>query len=60
MFIYAHRLLVSGPQTAFRLTHARGEVSVICNLITRLSPIQKSDMKKEKGKGSEDLRLIDC
>ena len=28
-------VLVSGPQTAFRLTHARGEVSVICNLIPR-------------------------
>ena len=27
--------LVSGPQTAFGLTHARGEVSVICNLIAR-------------------------
>ena len=27
--------LVSGPQTAFRLTRAHGEVSVICNLIAR-------------------------
>ena len=44
-----HRLpLVSGPQTAFRLTHAQ---------ITETSPLQKSDMKKERGKGSEDLRL---
>ena len=54
-------VLVSGPQTAFRLTRAHGEVSVICNLIARrkvsLSPLQKSDTKKEKGKGSEDLRL---
>ena len=106
--------LVSGPQTAFRLTRAHGEVSVICNLIARrkvvcaiglgfsvhsasipagvsysitdhkgeglglsrcydnkqhyskctakckptLSPLQKSDTKKEKGKGSEDLRLV--
>ena len=49
--------IVSGPQTAFRLTRAHGEVSVICNLIARLSPLQKSDTKKEKGKGSEDLRL---
>ena len=101
--------VVSGPQTAFRLTRAHGEVSVICNLIARrkvvcaiglgfsvhsasipaqaiigcdgvsysitdhkaylvvgaykgpiaqtLSPLQKSDTKKEKGKGSEDLRL---
>ena len=46
--------VVSGPQTAFRLTRAHREVSVICNLIARL---QKSDTKKEKGKGSEDLRL---
>ena len=27
--------VVSGPQTAFRLTRAHGEVSVICNLIAR-------------------------
>ena len=33
-------------------------ISVICNLIARLSPLQKSDTKKEKGKGSEDLRLV--
>ena len=31
----SRRYLVSGPQTAFRLANARGEVSVICNLITR-------------------------
>ena len=34
-------------------TRIRGEVSVIFNL----TALQKSDMKKEKGKGSEDLRL---
>ena len=26
-------------------------------IVQTLSPLQKSDMKKEKGKGSDDLRL---
>ena len=43
-------------------TRTRGEVSVIFNFNPPpesfpLSPLQKSDMNKEKGKGSEDLRL---
>ena len=53
-------LLVSAPQTAFRLTHARGEVSVIYNLIARRKVPIQSDTKKEKGNVSEDLRLLPC
>ena len=36
LFRWVHSGIVSGPQTAFRFTHARGEVSIIiCNLIAR-------------------------
>ena len=35
------------------------ECTAKCKPIAQtLSPLQKSDMKKEKGKGSEDLRLV--
>ena len=48
------RLITLYNASLWPTDRTRGEVSVIFNFF----PLQKSDMKKEKGKGSEDLRLV--